>query len=280
MLLTKKLACPSCNVKLRVADSLPAGKLITCPKCSEEFPVPPADEVNRPSPAKTRPRKPAPPPDEDEDQAAKAVKRAQPRKRTRKPKPEANNAPLVLGVAIGGGVALAVGVLVLVILRPWEKKADRVAQSVPTRPAAPRPGPAEPAAEDGRMNVAFAPARPERGGPPPQEGPGQPAPRPVSMPAPSTKDTGGSDADLSAAGQNVYQANRCGRCHSVGGGPGGGRRARGPDLARVGATRSVEWLMEQIRDPQSHKPDSRMPPSPRIGEDDLRALATYLASLK
>jgi cytochrome c1 len=44
--------------------------------------------------------------------------------------------------------------------------------------------------------------------------------------------------------------------------------------------RSVDWLMEQIRDPQSHKPDSRMPASPNISEPDLRALATYLASLK
>jgi cytochrome c oxidase subunit 2 len=87
-----------------------------------------------------------------------------------------------------------------------------------------------------------------------------------------------------AAGQSVFQANNCGRCHGVGGGFGGGRRGgRGPDLSRVGANPShtVQWLVEQIRDPQSHKPDSRMPAyADKIGEEDLRALATYLASLK
>ena len=41
------------------------------------------------------------------------------------------------------------------------------------------------------------------------------------------------------------------------------------------------WLAEQIRDPQSHNPNSRMPASgDKINEQDLRALATYLASLK
>ena len=39
--------------------------------------------------------------------------------------------------------------------------------------------------------------------------------------------------------------------------------------------------MQHIRDPKSHTPDSRMPPfEGKIEEDDLRALAEYLASLK
>src|SRR5260370_25210940 len=40
MVSIKKLACPFCDVRLRVADTLPAGKIITCPKCGEGFPVP------------------------------------------------------------------------------------------------------------------------------------------------------------------------------------------------------------------------------------------------
>jgi mono/diheme cytochrome c family protein len=285
MLLTKKLGCPSCNVKLRVADSLPAGKMITCPKCGEEFPVPPASEVYRTPEAKARPRKPAPPPDEDEDEDGEAVKRPRPRKRSKKTKKEANNAPLVLGLAIGGGLALVAGVIVAVVL--MQKKPEQVAQSAPSRPAAmqPRPerepGPAEPAPAGGRMAVRFSPPRSEQGEPPPDAAPSPSAQRRVAVPGPSEQTSAGSNADLIAAGQTAFQANRCGRCHGVGGSPGGGRRGpRGPDLARVGAVRSVDWLMEQIRDPQSHKPDTRMPPSPKISETDLRALATYLASLK
>ncbi len=97
----------------------------------------------------------------------------------------------------------------------------------------------------------------------------------------------------------MFEAN-CARCHTIGGaggppratiggagGPSRGRppmsRDRGPDLGNVGRdpAHTVEWLMEQIRDPKSHKPDSRMPEfKANIKAEDLRALAEYLASLK
>src|SRR5260370_15630173 len=51
MVSTKRLACPFCEVRLRVADTLPAGKIITCPKCGEGFPVP--DPLTLPSPPAT-----------------------------------------------------------------------------------------------------------------------------------------------------------------------------------------------------------------------------------
>jgi mono/diheme cytochrome c family protein len=39
--------------------------------------------------------------------------------------------------------------------------------------------------------------------------------------------------------------------------------------------------MDHIRDPKSHRPESRMPEfAGRINDDDLGALAKYLASLK
>jgi cbb3-type cytochrome oxidase cytochrome c subunit len=60
-------------------------------------------------------------------------------------------------------------------------------------------------------------------------------------------------------------------------------RNKGPDLGHVGgdAEHSVDWLMEHIRKPKAHKPNSRMPPyEGKISDDDLRAVAEYLASLK
>ena len=38
-MLTKKLACPSCGVGLRLSGATPAGKRIRCPKCGDTFPV-------------------------------------------------------------------------------------------------------------------------------------------------------------------------------------------------------------------------------------------------
>src|SRR5438132_9949280 len=49
-MLTKKLACPSCHVNLKVADTLPPGKLIKCPKCGKGFPVP-GDSAEIPAPS-------------------------------------------------------------------------------------------------------------------------------------------------------------------------------------------------------------------------------------
>src|SRR5438552_67167 len=49
-MLTKKLACPSCHVNLKVADTLPPGKLIKCPKCGKGFPVP-GDSAETPAPS-------------------------------------------------------------------------------------------------------------------------------------------------------------------------------------------------------------------------------------
>jgi cbb3-type cytochrome oxidase cytochrome c subunit len=58
---------------------------------------------------------------------------------------------------------------------------------------------------------------------------------------------------------------------------------RGPDLGKVGKepTHTVEWFMGYIRNPRTYKEDSRMPPfEGKIKDENLRALAEYLASLK
>ena len=59
--------------------------------------------------------------------------------------------------------------------------------------------------------------------------------------------------------------------------------SRGPDLGKVGANpdHTVEWLVKFIKDPTSVKERSRMPKfEGKINDDDLTALAEYLASLK
>ena len=60
-------------------------------------------------------------------------------------------------------------------------------------------------------------------------------------------------------------------------------RAKGPDLAKVGADpkHTREWLVEHIRNPKTHNPQSRMPGfAGKINDEGLLALADYLASLK
>jgi mono/diheme cytochrome c family protein len=69
------------------------------------------------------------------------------------------------------------------------------------------------------------------------------------------------------------------------GGPGGDRPGgwgKGPDLSHVGAEHNADWIAEHVRDPQSHKPQSRMPkfPEAKINDADLKSLADYLAGLK
>ncbi|MFL5243911.1 MAG: c-type cytochrome [Gemmataceae bacterium] len=106
-----------------------------------------------------------------------------------------------------------------------------------------------------------------------------------------------------AAGRKVFNANGCAKCHTVGkanasamaGGPPGGQgpgsfgpggrggMQKGPDLGKVGADpmHSPQWLAEHVRNPKTHKPQSRMPSyAGKIKEEDLLALADYLASLK
>jgi putative heme-binding domain-containing protein len=50
-----------------------------------------------------------------------------------------------------------------------------------------------------------------------------------------------------AAGQALFQRERCGNCHLVGGA--GGRM--GPDLSSIGMTRSVEHLRQSVLDPNA-----------------------------
>jgi mono/diheme cytochrome c family protein len=248
-MLTRKFPCPSCGVGLKVAESLPDGKKIDCPKCGVGFRVPDADD---PSPAPTavsaRPRKAAPPPEEDEDLEQEVERRPAPGKRRKKRKKAASNTPLILGLVIGGAVLLVGTAVALAVFRPWERKTEPVAANNPN--------------------------------------PTRPAPS-VTAGGPSSADTAqaAGDSQHSASGKKVYDSLDCSRCHSVGGFAGGGgqKKGRGPDLSRVGAnpTHTVEWLSDHVRNPRSHRPQSRMPGyEEKISREDLRSLAEYLASLK
>src|SRR5688572_1176279 len=86
-------------------------------------------------------------------------------------------------------------------------------------------------------------------------------------------------AALIAAGQAVFAANGCAKCHAVAGQGGG----KAPDLTRVGAEpgHTPQWLVEHVRNPRAHNPSSRMPGfEGKISDRDVLALGTYLSSLK
>src|SRR5438445_13361504 len=114
MVSIRRLACPFCDVKLRVADSLPVGKMITCPKCGEGFPVPDGNGQSPASKAAPVPstyrlpptggagkvkgaRKAAPRLQDEELEARPKLRRR--RKKVTEP---ASNSPLVWGLVIGG----------------------------------------------------------------------------------------------------------------------------------------------------------------------------------
>jgi len=89
-----------------------------------------------------------------------------------------------------------------------------------------------------------------------------------------------------AAGKRVFNSN-CARCHTIGtaatSAPMPGKKMQGPDLATVARDpdHTSEWFGDYIRDPQSKKPEARMPKfQGKIGDDDFKALVEYLASLK
>ncbi len=87
-------------------------------------------------------------------------------------------------------------------------------------------------------------------------------------------------------GRKAFAEQRCGACHTIRGVAGGG--FLGPDLTHVGSRLHIAagtlrnhrgTLAGWIADPQSIKPGARMPAADLDGET-LRALATYLESLK
>ena len=76
-------------------------------------------------------------------------------------------------------------------------------------------------------------------------------------------------------GKTVYDAKKCGLCHTVDGS--GGKR--GGDLSDVGDKRDAEWLTKYMKDPKSLMPEAKMPAF-KGSDADLQDLVAYLLSLK
>ncbi len=77
-------------------------------------------------------------------------------------------------------------------------------------------------------------------------------------------------------GEEIFKAQGCSSCHSIGGV--GGKI--GPDLTHVGSRRDKDWIEEQIENPKSHNPNSIMPSFAKLPKKDREELADYLAGLK
>jgi nitric oxide reductase subunit C len=76
-------------------------------------------------------------------------------------------------------------------------------------------------------------------------------------------------------GKKVFVA-RCKTCHTINGLEGG---VRGPNLSHIGSRMDKPTLEKFVRDPQSVKPTSRMPPL-AISDREADVVAAYLSELK
>jgi cytochrome c oxidase subunit 2 len=85
----------------------------------------------------------------------------------------------------------------------------------------------------------------------------------------------GQDASLAPIGKQLFNDQGCYGCHTIGktGTP------IAPDLSTVGAKYSEVYLRAWLVDPKQQKPRAHMPKL-TMNENEARALAAYLASLR
>lgn len=76
-------------------------------------------------------------------------------------------------------------------------------------------------------------------------------------------------------GREVYAAQKCALCHSIGG-IGGKRLA----LDNVGARLKAEEVRKWIRTPREMKADTTMKPYPNLPDKDLNDLIAFMMTLK
>ena len=78
-------------------------------------------------------------------------------------------------------------------------------------------------------------------------------------------------------GSQLFHTGKCIECHTISGTGG----SSGPNLTEVGSRRTREYIIQQIKNPKSHKPDTDMPSfEGRLPEKDIEDLADYLSGLK
>ncbi|HEX9021010.1 MAG TPA: c-type cytochrome [Nitrospirota bacterium] len=77
-------------------------------------------------------------------------------------------------------------------------------------------------------------------------------------------------------GKAVFMNNGCSACHKIGeiGG------MVGPDLTKVGSRRDKVWIIDQLRNPKLHNPQSIMPSFAKLPDKDIEELADYLSGLR
>jgi len=95
-------------------------------------------------------------------------------------------------------------------------------------------------------------------------------------------DAGAQDAALIKKGQEVFAAQKCAVCHSI-----GGKGSKSNPLDGVGAKLSADDIRAWITDPVGMTAKSKAPRKPAmtakygsLPKDDLDNLVAYLASLK
>lgn len=90
----------------------------------------------------------------------------------------------------------------------------------------------------------------------------------------NTKPSMSFDVALAAKGRDLFNSVTCSDCHGKDGKGGSG----GPNLSKSNQRRTdVQWYMAFIKDPSKTKPGTTMPGFANLKEDQLRALAEYLA---
>jgi len=82
--------------------------------------------------------------------------------------------------------------------------------------------------------------------------------------------------NMNSRGEQLFRNGQCKECHTINGKGG----SVGPNLTFVGSRRSREYIIEQIKNPKSHNPDSNMPSFSRLPAKDINDLADYLSGLK
>jgi predicted Zn finger-like uncharacterized protein len=136
---TIHVTCPECQAGLKIADTIPAGKKIRCPKCQAAFVVPADDEDDESPPARTSgtgpkqaqaARKPRAEIEDEKDDDPRPKKKVAPRheeedeeeddrpaRKKKKKHKKAKGNPALLWSLVGGGVVVvAAGVIALMLI--------------------------------------------------------------------------------------------------------------------------------------------------------------------
>jgi mono/diheme cytochrome c family protein len=90
---------------------------------------------------------------------------------------------------------------------------------------------------------------------------------------------GFADDPTAVAGAKLFAQVGCLNCHTYLGA--GGSNLGAPDLSEEGAKgRGIDWQIRHLKNPASETPGSPMPPFADLGEQNLKALATFLEASK